>query len=131
MRGKSDRQDLHYLKIAVFGMVIISLGIGQFFYTLVFLVILDEGLFSFNQLSYIASANCGGYLVGCLFFSLCRFGNISRTSYMLSGTAIVTSALNFCRGVNNKVLFGFLNPLFCWYCKCSNDDFLFYYGYTA
>lgn len=141
MMEKNNHQDLHYFKIAVFGMVImiLGIGIGRFFYTSIFPVMLGEGLFTFNQLSYIASANYGGYLVGSLFFSFCRVGNISRAPYVLFGAAIVTSILiftvtlttNFYSDVNNKLLLGCLDPLCCWYCKCSNDDFWFYYGYAA
>ncbi|WP_375636341.1 MULTISPECIES: YbfB/YjiJ family MFS transporter [unclassified Bartonella] len=36
------------------------MGIGKFLYTPILPVILDKGLFTFNQLSYIASANYGG-----------------------------------------------------------------------
>ncbi|WP_208439252.1 YbfB/YjiJ family MFS transporter [Bartonella tribocorum] len=97
MREKNNHQDLHCFKIAVFGMVImiLGIGIGRFFYTPIFPVMLSEGLFTFNQLSYIASANYGGYLVGSLFFSFCRVGNISRAPYVLFGGAIVTSVLIF------------------------------------
>ncbi|WP_375614769.1 MULTISPECIES: YbfB/YjiJ family MFS transporter [unclassified Bartonella] len=97
MGGKNNRQDLSYFKVAVFGMIImiLGMGIGRFFYTPVFPVMLDEGLFTFKQLSYIASANYGGYLIGSMFFSFCRVGNISRAPHMLFGAAIVTSALIF------------------------------------
>ncbi|WP_375646330.1 YbfB/YjiJ family MFS transporter [Bartonella sp. TT29SHDZB] len=54
---------------------------------------LDEGLFTFNQLSYIPSANYGGYLVGSMFFTFGRIGNISLAPHILSCAAIVMSAL--------------------------------------
>ncbi|WP_375696247.1 YbfB/YjiJ family MFS transporter [Bartonella sp. AP331QHHD] len=106
MGGKNNRQDLSYFKIAVFGMIImiLGMGIGRFFYTPVFPVMLDEGLFTFKQLSYIASANYGGYLVGSMFFSFCRVGNISRAPYMLFGAAIVTSALIFAMALTTNFL---------------------------
>ncbi|UNE55383.1 YbfB/YjiJ family MFS transporter [Bartonella machadoae] len=97
MEGKNNCQDLNDFRVAMFGMIImiLGMGIGRFFYTPVLPVMLDEGLFTFSQLSYIASANYGGYLVGSIFFSFCRVGNISSPSYMLSGAAIGTSALIF------------------------------------
>ncbi len=54
--------------------MILGMGIGRFFYTPVFPVMLDEGLFTFKQLSYIASANYGGYLVGSMFFCFAELG---------------------------------------------------------
>ncbi|WP_244548677.1 YbfB/YjiJ family MFS transporter [Bartonella elizabethae] len=86
---------MNSFKIALFGMVVMTLGmgIGRFLYTPILPVMLDEGLFTFHQLSYIASANYGGYLVGSMFFTFGRIGNISLAPRMLSGAAIVTSAL--------------------------------------
>lgn len=49
MRKKKNHQDLRYFKITVFSMVIMiwGIGIGRFFYTLIFPVMLGEGLFTF------------------------------------------------------------------------------------
>ncbi|WP_375676447.1 MULTISPECIES: YbfB/YjiJ family MFS transporter [unclassified Bartonella] len=47
---------------------------------------LDEGLFTFNQRSYIPSANYDGYLVGSMFFTFGRIWNISLAPRMLSYT---------------------------------------------
>ncbi|WP_375607190.1 MULTISPECIES: YbfB/YjiJ family MFS transporter [unclassified Bartonella] len=53
---------------------------------------LDEGLFSFNQLSYIPNANYGGYLVGSIFFT---FG--SNWDYIFcSSHTILCSYSNEC-----------------------------------
>ncbi|UNF42811.1 MFS transporter [Bartonella krasnovii] len=57
--------------------------IERFLYTLILSVILCEELFTFNQLSYIVSANYGGYLVGNIFFTLGRIGNISCSSHAI------------------------------------------------
>ncbi|WP_375674314.1 hypothetical protein [Bartonella sp. CL100XZDX] len=61
---------------------------------------LDEGLFTFNQRSYILSANYDGYLVGSMFFTFGRIWNIFLAPRMLSYTVIVMSALNYFHGVN-------------------------------
>ncbi|MCL2898714.1 MFS transporter [Brenneria tiliae] len=95
MAQENTVQDLNHFKAAVFGMVILALGmgIGRFLYTPILPVMLDEGLFTFNQLSYIASANYAGYLVGSLFFSFGKLGNVSLAPRMLYGAAIATSVL--------------------------------------
>ncbi|WP_375640919.1 MULTISPECIES: hypothetical protein [unclassified Bartonella] len=61
---------------------------------------LDEGLFTFNQLFYILNANYGGYLVGSIFFTFGRIGIIFLAPRILSCAAIVMSALNYFHGVN-------------------------------
>lgn len=51
------------LSTAVFGMIVLTLGmgIGRFLYTPMLPVMLHEGIFNFSQLSLIASANYAGY----------------------------------------------------------------------
>ncbi|WP_375659209.1 YbfB/YjiJ family MFS transporter [Bartonella sp. MR30HLJHH] len=51
--------------------MVLRMGIGKFLYTPILPVILDEGLFTFNQLSHIASANYGG---GVCSLRLAEFG---------------------------------------------------------
>ncbi len=85
---------------------------------------LDEGLFTFNQLFYIASANYGGYLVGSMFFTFGRIRNISLAPHMLSCAAIVMSALIISMALT-------LDPFFFSCCECSNGGFGFYYGHAA
>ena len=56
-----DHKDARYhqIRTAVFGMVVLTLGmgIGRFLYTPMLPIMLHEGLFTFSQLSLIASAN--------------------------------------------------------------------------
>ncbi|WP_281280256.1 YbfB/YjiJ family MFS transporter [Bartonella massiliensis] len=73
--------------------MVFGMGIERFLYTSIFPVMLDKGLFTFNQLSYIASTNYGGYLVGSMFFTFGRIGNTFFAPRMLFAAAIVTSVL--------------------------------------
>ncbi len=88
---------------------------------------LDEGLFTFNQRSYIPSANYDGYLVGSMFFTFGRIWNIFLAPRMLSYAAIVMSALIIFIALTLSPF----DPFCCWCCECSNDDFWFYYSHTA
>ncbi len=88
---------------------------------------LDEGLFTFNQLSYIASANYGGYLVESIVFTFGRIGNISLAPRMLSCAAIVMIALI----ISMALTVSPFDPFCCWCFEYSNDGFGFYYGYAA
>ncbi len=67
--------ELFSLKNALFGMLVLTLGmgIGRFLYTPLLPVMLAENLFTFPQLSWIASINYAGYLVGSLLFSFSLF----------------------------------------------------------
>ncbi|SSZ40686.1 YbfB/YjiJ family MFS transporter [Bartonella grahamii] len=107
--------------------MVLRMGIGKFLYTPILPVILDEGLFTFNQLSYIASANYGGYLVGSMFVTFGRIGNISLSPHMLSCAAIVMSALI----ISMALTLGPFDPICFWCCECSNDGFGFYNGHAA
>lgn len=97
LEEKKSASNLNHLKTAFFGMIILSLGIGigRFLHTPILPVMLHEGQFTFSQLSYIASANYAGYLLGSLFLSFGKLGNTSRTTMMLYGAAIVTNVLIF------------------------------------
>ncbi len=97
LEEKKSASNLNHLKTAFFGMIILSLGIGigRFLHTPILPVMLHEGQFTFSQLSYIASANYAGYLLGSLFFSFGKLGNTSRTTMMLYGAAIVTNVMIF------------------------------------
>ena len=70
---------LRQLSTAVFGMIVLTLGmgIGRFLYTPMLPLMLHEGLFTFSQLSIIASANYAGYLVGSLLFSFGIFSAVN------------------------------------------------------
>ncbi|MBA8225716.1 MFS transporter [Escherichia fergusonii] len=72
--------ELFSLKNALFGMLVLTLGmgIGRFLYTPLLPVMLAENLFTFPQLSWIASINYAGYLVGSLLFSFSLFHLPSR-----------------------------------------------------
>ncbi|MCD8455692.1 MFS transporter [Xylella taiwanensis] len=103
MEEKKIANNLNHFKTALFGMMILSLGIGigRFLYTPILPVMLDEGYFTFSQLSYVASAHYTGYLLGSLLFSFGRLGNTSRTCLMLYGAAIVTNVLIFTMAFTN------------------------------
>lgn len=112
MRKKNNHQDLRYFKITVFSMVIIiwGIGIGRFFYTLIFPVMLDEGLFTFNPLSFMVSANYGGYLVGSPFFFI-----LQNWEYILCFLRVIWCSHSnkytyFSSDANNKLLFDCLDP---------------------
>lgn len=85
------------LSTAVFGMIVLTLGmgIGRFLYTPMLPVMLHEGIFTFSQLSLIASANYAGYLVGSLLFSFGVFNRLNNLRIMLLAAALVTGILIF------------------------------------
>ncbi|MDM2942021.1 MULTISPECIES: MFS transporter [unclassified Citrobacter] len=80
---------------AVFGMIVLTLGmgIGRFLYTPMLPVMLHEGIFTFSQLSLIASANYAGYLVGSLLFSFGIFNGANHLRGMLLAAALATGIL--------------------------------------
>lgn len=88
---------LHQLSTAVFGMVVLTLGmgIGRFLYTPMLPVMLHEGLLTFSQLSIIASANYAGYLVGSLIFSFGIFSAVNKLRVLLLVSALLTVTLIF------------------------------------
>ncbi|EYH84019.1 hypothetical protein SEEHN189_08420 [Salmonella enterica subsp. enterica serovar Heidelberg str. N189] len=65
----------HPIFTALFGMMVLTLGmgVGRFLYTPMLPVMLAEKQLTFNQLSWIASANYAGYLAGSLLFSFGLF----------------------------------------------------------
>ncbi|MEX3021720.1 MFS transporter [Kluyvera sp. STS39-E] len=85
------------LSTAIFGMIVLTLGmgIGRFLYTPMLPVMLREGIFTFSQLSLIASANYAGYLVGSLLFSFGIFGGLKNIRGLLLACALVTGILIF------------------------------------
>lgn len=85
------------LSTAVFGMIVLTLGmgIGRFLYTPMLPVMLHEGLFTFSQLSLIASANYAGYLVGSLLFSFGIFNAVNKLRMLLLASALLTGLLIF------------------------------------
>lgn len=95
----------HQLRTAVFGMIVLALGmgIGRFLYTSMLPVMLEEGIFSFKQLSWIASANYAGYLAGSLLFSFYVFQHLTRLRTMVLSAAVVTSLLILAMAVFNQV----------------------------
>ncbi|MDM2932106.1 MFS transporter [Citrobacter sp. Cu233] len=88
---------LRQLSTAVFGMIVLTLGmgIGRFLYTPMLPVMLHEGLFTFSQLSLIASANYAGYLVGSLLFSFGIFSAVNKLRVLLLVSALLTVMLIF------------------------------------
>lgn len=92
-----DHKDARYhqIRTAVFGMVVLTLGmgIGRFLYTPMLPIMLHEGLFTFSQLSLIASANYAGYLFGSLLFSFGVFTRLAHLKAMLLAVALVTGLL--------------------------------------
>ncbi|HFZ8994954.1 TPA: MFS transporter [Citrobacter freundii] len=85
------------LRTALFGMIVLTLGmgIGRFLYTPMLPVMLHEGVFTFSQLSLIASANYAGYLVGSLLFSFGIFNRISDLRVIVLAVALLTGLLIF------------------------------------
>lgn len=87
--------DKYSLSTALFGMMVLALGmgIGRFLYTPMLPVLLAEGRFTFSELSWIASVNYAGYLVGSLLFSFGLFHLPGRLRPMLLTSAVVTGGL--------------------------------------
>ncbi|MEQ9871438.1 MFS transporter [Pectobacterium odoriferum] len=85
------------LTLALFGTIVLALGmgLGRFLYTPMLPVMLEEGSFTFGQLSYIASANYAGYLFGSLFFSFSHRASTSQPVFLLFIAAAVTGILLF------------------------------------
>ncbi len=73
----------HPIFTALFGMMVLTLGmgVGRFLYTPMLPVMLAEKQLTFNQLSWIASANYAGYLAGSLLFSFGLFHLLSSTPH--------------------------------------------------
>ncbi|WP_375620088.1 hypothetical protein [Bartonella sp. TS25HLJMH] len=57
-------------------------------------------MFTFNQPFYIASANYGGYLVGSMFFTFGRIGNISLAPHMPILCSYSNECTYYFHGVN-------------------------------
>ena len=93
-QGSPD-SNRHAISVALFGMLVLTLGmgIGHFLYTPMLPVLLSEGQFTFDQLSWIASANYAGYLAGSLLFSFGLFHLPSRLRPMLLTSALATAGL--------------------------------------
>ncbi|MFS4434660.1 MFS transporter [Citrobacter farmeri] len=87
--------DRYSLSTALFGMMVLALGmgIGRFLYTPMLPVLLAEGRFTFSELSWIASVNYAGYLAGSLLFSFGLFHQSGRLRPMLLSSAVATSGL--------------------------------------
>ncbi|EDR0026264.1 MFS transporter [Salmonella enterica subsp. houtenae] len=85
----------HPIFTALFGMMVLTLGmgIGRFLYTPMLPVMLAEKQLTFNELSWIASANYAGYLAGSLLFSFGLFHLPSRLRPMLLASATATGML--------------------------------------
>ncbi|BDT25169.1 TPA: MFS transporter [Citrobacter freundii] len=95
MSQGSPDSNRHAISVALFGMLVLTLGmgIGRFLYTPMLPVLLSEGQFTFDQLSWIASANYAGYLAGSLLFSFGLFHLPSRLRPMLLTSALATAGL--------------------------------------
>ncbi|MBN3265121.1 MFS transporter [Pectobacterium brasiliense] len=85
------------LVLALFGTIVLAsgMGLGRFLYTPMLPVMLEEGRFTFGQLSYIASANYAGYLFGSLFFSFSRRASTAQPMFLLFAAAAATGVLLF------------------------------------
>lgn len=97
---------LSSVRTALFGTAILALGmgLGRFLFTPMLPVMLSENLFTFNQFSYLASANYAGYLVGSLLFAFSRFIPLAYTRATLFGAAIATAALTFVMALTTDFL---------------------------
>ncbi|WP_336219546.1 MFS transporter [Citrobacter amalonaticus] len=95
MSQQQHSADRYSFSTALFGMMVLTLGmgIGRFLYTPMLPVLLAEGRFTFTQLSWIASVNYAGYLVGSLLFSFGLFHLPGRLRPMLLSAAVATGAL--------------------------------------
>ena len=95
MSQGSPDSNRHAISVALFGMLVLTLGMGiwRFLYTPMLPVLLSEGQFTFDQLSWIASANYAGYLAGSLLFSFGLFHLPSRLRPMLLTSALATAGL--------------------------------------
>ena len=73
----SDKERLNRsnIRTAAYGVLLLALGVGisRFLYTPMLPKMLEEKIFTFPQLAWLASANYGGYLVGSLLFSWSGF----------------------------------------------------------
>lgn len=72
MRNNTNRSDI---RTAFYGVLLLALGVGvsRFLYTPMLPKMLEEHIFTFPQLAWLASANYAGYLVGSLMFSWSGF----------------------------------------------------------
>ncbi|MDX6916311.1 MFS transporter [Pectobacterium carotovorum] len=98
------------LTLALFGTIVLALGmgLGRFLYTPMLPVMLEEGRFTFNQLSYIASANYAGYLFGSLFFSFSRRASTSQPMFLLFSAAAATAVLLFAMALTTSTTLAML-----------------------
>lgn len=92
MDSVQDRVKLIIFSVSI---LMIGMGFGRFLYTALFPLMLAEHHFDFSQLSYIASSNYIGYLVGALLFSLGYWHQPQR----------VTRNLFLCLGATSLLLF--------------------------
>lgn len=119
------------LKNYLFSIAILTLGmgLGRFLYTSMMPVMLDEGLFDFQALSYIASSNYFGYLLGALLFSFSLFHrpqylkrslvlSVLSTALLLYLLSIITSftgvfLIRFLAGMSSAaaIIFGSITVL--------------------
>ncbi|MFD2722390.1 YbfB/YjiJ family MFS transporter [Ignatzschineria indica] len=114
------------ISILLFSVIILTIGMGfgRFLYTALFPLMLSEGIYNFQQLSYMASFNYIGYLLGALLFSLSFFhkkdyGNLVLRYSLLSTCLflflmsldtnyIIDSIIRFLAGVSSAgaIIFG-------------------------
>ncbi|UNM95814.1 MFS transporter [Ignatzschineria rhizosphaerae] len=85
------------VKDYLFSVAILTLGmgLGRFLYTGMMPVILEEGIFDFKALSYIASSNYFGYLFGALLFSFSLFHRPQYLKKSLILSVLSTALLLF------------------------------------
>lgn len=83
----SDKERLNRsnIRTAAYGVLLLALGVGisRFLYTPMLPKMLEEKIFTFPQLAWLASANYGGYLVGSLLFSWSGFHARARKIWYL------------------------------------------------
>lgn len=81
------------IKEYLFSIAILTLGmgLGRFLYTGMMPVMLQEGMFDFKALSYIASSNYFGYLFGALLFSFSLFHHPQNLKKSLIWSVLTTA----------------------------------------
>lgn len=71
----------------------VGMGLGRFVYTAIFPIMLGDNVFSFSQLSYIASSNYAGYLAGAMLFSLGYWHHPTQIKRNLLTCLVITPLL--------------------------------------
>lgn len=81
------------IKNMIFSLIIlmVGMGLGRFLYTAMMPILMQEALFSFEELSYIASSNYVGYLLGAILLSLSIFHQPKHLKVSLVFSLVLTA----------------------------------------